>query len=147
MLRERLYLQSVGKRNLLIESFGNNHSENKLEKVNLKIIGLNGEEIFVSCFVKEICAPLTNQNINYAKSFNHIQNLILADNNPNNKNLKVDLLIGADFYWSVVNDHIIRGEKGSIVLNSKVGYILSGPLNHENKNSSVLMSHVMKNSV
>ena len=144
-LRERLCLQKVDERKLLIESFGNNCSENKLEKVIVKIIGLDGVEIPISCFVKDICAPLTNQNINYAKTFSHIQNLTLADNNPNNKKLKVDLLIGADFYWSVVTNHIIKGKEGPVVLNTKVGYVLSGPLNNdESKNSSVLMSHVMK---
>ena len=85
-LRNRLKLKTVDTRKILIETFGKKCSENVLEKVNLKILALNGSEIYVTCFVKEICAPMNNQNINLAKgNFPHIRNLLLAYSNPNNE--------------------------------------------------------------
>jgi len=39
----------------------------------------------------------------------------------------IDLLIGADFYWDIVENHIVRG-KGPTAVASKLGYLLSGPL-------------------
>ena len=36
-------------------------------------------------------------------------------------------MIGADHYWQVVEDHIIRGN-GPTAMKSKLGYLLSGPL-------------------
>jgi len=35
------------------------------------------------------------------------------------------LLIGADHYWDVVEDKIVRG-KGPTAMQSKLGYLLSG---------------------
>ncbi|XP_053390070.1 uncharacterized protein LOC128552995 [Mercenaria mercenaria] len=37
------------------------------------------------------------------------------------------MLIGADFYWDVIEDHIIRGN-GPTAVKSKIGYMLSGPI-------------------
>ena len=36
-------------------------------------------------------------------------------------------MIGADHYWDIVEDHIIQ-ENGPTAINSKTGYLLSGPL-------------------
>ena len=44
-----------------------------------------------------------------------------------NPNFEVSLLIGADYYWSIVEDKIIRGN-GPTAMKSKLGYLLSGPL-------------------
>ena len=61
-LRGRLKLKTVGTPKISIQTFGNKCLENNLEKVNLHILALDGSEICVTCFVKEICAPLNNQN-------------------------------------------------------------------------------------
>ena len=37
------------------------------------------------------------------------------------------MLIGADFYWQVVEDKIICGN-GPTAVQSKLGYLLSGPI-------------------
>ena len=39
----------------------------------------------------------------------------------------IQILIGADYYWSLVGDHIIRG-RGPTAVSSKLGYLLSGPI-------------------
>ena len=36
------------------------------------------------------------------------------------------LLIDADHYWNIIEGHIIR-ENGPTAMNSKIGYLLSGP--------------------
>lgn len=40
---------------------------------------------------------------------------------------KISLLIGADYDWEFVGNQIVRGE-GPITMQSKLGYLLSGPL-------------------
>ena len=45
----------------------------------------------------------------------------------NNPNFEVSLLIRADYYWSIVEDKIIRGN-GPTAMKYKLGYLLSGPL-------------------
>ena len=57
----------------------------------------------------------------------HLQNLKLAHPVTSSKNFRISLLIGTDYYRSFVEDHIIRG-KGPTAQQSKLGYLLSGPL-------------------
>ena len=68
---------------------------NILEKVNLYISVLNGSEICVTCFIKEIFAPLNNQNIKLVKeNFSDIRNILLEDSNPNNESYQLIYLLG-----------------------------------------------------
>ena len=41
--------------------------------------------------------------------------------------LQIDLLIGSDFYWSMVTGVIRRGKSGPTAIQTKVGWVLSGP--------------------
>ena len=53
------------------------------------------------------------------------------------------VLIGADYVWSVVQDRVVRGN-GSTAVESKIGYLLSGPINGCNKKSpSTSMMNIM----
>ena len=75
------------------------------------------------------------------------RNINLADSNIDNKNLNIDILIGADFYWDIVLYGFVRGNSGPVAINTKVGYVLSGPLTNscnKNKNNSAMLTHVMK---
>jgi len=45
----------------------------------------------------------------------------------NTNNFKISLLIGTDHYWDIVEDHIIHGNDPT-AMNSKLGYLPSGPL-------------------
>ena len=104
-LRNRLKLKTVGARKISVQTFRYECPENVLETVNLHILALDGSKICVTCFVKELSAPLNNQNINLTKeNFHYIRNILLADSNPNNESLSIDILIGADYYWSIINN-------------------------------------------
>ena len=39
----------------------------------------------------------------------------------------IDVLIGSDFYWSIILEGTRQGEKGPVAVNSKLGWLLSGP--------------------
>ena len=39
----------------------------------------------------------------------------------------IDVLIGSDFYWSIILEGIRQGEKGPVAVNSNLGWLLSGP--------------------
>ena len=43
------------------------------------------------------------------------------------ENFGILLLVGADFYWDLVGDHIIQGD-GPTTMNSKLGYLQLGPV-------------------
>ena len=57
----------------------------------------------------------------------HLKGLKLANPVTNSDEFLVSVLIGADFYWSFVQDNIIRGN-GPTAQQSRLGYLLSGPL-------------------
>ena len=57
-------------------------------------------------------------------------------------------MLGADYYWTVVQNHVVLGElHGPVAIRTRLGYVLSGPVNvacSDHCPSSVNMSHVMK---
>ena len=79
------------------------------------------------------------------ENFPHIRNIV-ANSNPSNDRLPVDILIGANYYWSIINNHVIKTIDGFIALDAKVGWILREPVNNPsvNVNNLVLFSHVME---
>ena len=65
-----------------------------------------------------------------------LKGLPLADSNPQNKPLEVDVLIGSDHYWDFIRNDIIRGESGPVAISSNLGYILSGGVAESKKGIS-----------
>ena len=49
----------------------------------------------------------------------------------------VDVLIGSDYYWSLVSGRVRRGSTGPIALDTKVGWILSGPAEGQNSEETI----------
>ena len=77
--------------------------------------------------VPYIATPLHNSFQACVKKIPHLQGLVLAHPVTREENFEISLLIGADHYWIFVEDHIIRGN-GPTAMQSKLGYLLSGPL-------------------
>ena len=61
---------------------------------------------------------------------------------------EIDILIGSDFYWSLVTEDVVRLTENLVLVRSKLGYMLSGPINdvvEKNVNShAVNCVHTMK---
>lgn len=74
-----------------------------------------------------IAAPLQNTYHTHLLTMKHLNGLQLANPVTRDSKFEISLLIGADYYWQFVGDHIVRGE-GPIAMQSKLGYLLSGPL-------------------
>ena len=147
-LQRKLNLVSTKPKDISIQAFRKIDSRDTLNQVDLVILSNDKKEIPINCFVKDICTPITLQNLSFAKrEYAHLKNFNLADSNIDNKNLNIDILIGADFYWDIVLDGYVCGNSGPVAINTKVGYVLSGPLTNscnENKNNFVMLTHVMK---
>ena len=58
----------------------------------------------------------------------YLHELQLAHPVNTDGDFNISLLIRADHYWDIVEDHIIRG--GPTAISSKIGYLLSGPVSH-----------------
>ena len=61
---------------------------------------------------------------------------------------EIDILVGADYYWSLVTEDIIRLNKKLVAIRSKLGYIMSGPVesgeNRTTYSHNANCIHVMK---
>ena len=65
-LRNRLQLETIDTREICIETFGSVTTKETLDRANVKLTSIKGKDIYVRCYVKEICQPLTAQNTKFA---------------------------------------------------------------------------------
>ena len=59
--------------------------------------------------------------------YQHLSGLDLADHCSESEILEVDLLIGSDVYCDIVIGEVIRGANGPVAINTRLGWVLSGP--------------------
>ena len=79
--------------------------------------------------VPTICQPIVNQPFDWSK-YPHLKGVIFSDECVGE--LGIDILIGADFYWRLITGEVRRGGGGMMVwlrLGTRLGYVLSGPVN------------------
>ena len=93
--------------------------------------------LYLSGFaVKHICSPLVEQKIEMVeKLYPMLEELDLSDEGKGGK--EIDLLIGADFYGTVIGKEVKKcNEDGLTAMNSKLGWILCGPYESTNLQTS-----------
>ena len=127
--REQLKLPSVGKEILLLKPFGDNSASAKeCDVVQLCIRTIDAMSVYVTAYVVPvICSPVSNQEIqSVVECYPYLQGLQLACGAVNGT-VSVDLLIGADHYWSFFTGGITRGDpSGPVALETKLRWVLSG---------------------
>ena len=99
----------------------------RLPVTTIEIETTNGELIPVATLiVPTLATPIQNVIPIALSAIPHLHGLkpVTSD-----KNYTIPVLIGADYYWKFVQDTIIRGD-GPTAQESKLGYLLSGPLSH-----------------
>ena len=72
----------------------------------------------------------------------HLDGLELADD-PYESGNTIDLLVVSDYYWNFVTGQTKRGEEGPIAVHSKLGWLLSGPINEESDHCYVTHSNLI----
>ena len=77
--------------------------------------------------VPTIAAPLQRMTTTSLAELPHLNGLNLALPGTTEDHFEITLLVGADRYWDIVEDHIIRGN-GPTAMQFKLGYLLSGPM-------------------
>ena len=77
------------------------------------------------------------QTIELAQAtYDHIIELDLADSTNGSRDLKVDVLIGGDYYWKFIIGEIKRGPCGPIAVDTILGWVLSGPCDGANNSAA-----------
>ena len=112
-----------------LSSFGNDSPLFQMLGVaTIQIQTLNGDLIPISVLiVPKIATPIQNSCRVEMENMPHLKGLKLANPITDNDEFLVSILIEADYYWSFVQDHIIRGNNPT-AQQSQLGYLLSGPL-------------------
>ena len=144
----KLNLQPSSKESISLASFGSTSvTHTNLPTAAIQIHTLTGEEIPISVLiVPKIAPPLQNILRTSLQQVPHLNGLQLAHPITESENFEISVLIGADYYWSFVQDHVIRGD-GPTAVQSKLGYLLSGPLSTHPQSATASLFHVSMLSI
>ena len=127
-LKSQLNLGTMKKETLHLNTFGEqNFRKQDCDMVKIHLTKPGCEEIEICALgFPVICSSLPSKVD--VTQYPHLDNLEFADDFDSNSNDSIDILIGSDYYWSVVNGEAVRGETGPTAVNSKLGWLLSGPV-------------------
>ena len=128
-LADQLQLKPAGYENISVASFGAQVSTTRrLAIASIHIHTLNKGQIPVTVLVvPKLAAPIRNSVRTHLNKLSYLRGLPLAHPVTSDENFQISILIGADFYWQFVQDRVVRGD-GPVAVESKLGYLLSGPL-------------------
>ena len=128
-LADSLQLQPTRHKVIAVSSFGAQVTTPKRFAVTTVCIHtLNAGHIPVSILVvSKLAAPVRNSTRTCLRQLPYINGLTLAHPVTSDENFHISVLTGADHYWEFVQDHIVRGD-GPTAVQSRLGYLLSGPL-------------------
>ncbi|CAB4008142.1 Hypothetical predicted protein, partial [Paramuricea clavata] len=128
-LADKLHACPQQTKDIQISTFGGEQpTSHTLETVTINIESITSEKIPVSVLVvPKIATPLQNRIRTNVRTLPYLKGIPLAHPITSDEKFEVSLLIGANYYWEIVQDHIIRGA-GPTAMESKLGYLLSGPL-------------------
>eukprot|EP00731_Ephydatia_muelleri_P025583 Em0017g666a len=114
-------------------------------RVGLKL--RNGQTQLLTLFsVPIICGPLIPHHlVKYREAYPHLEGLEFADDPGNVQQLHVDILIGSDYYWDLITGRLQRGLDGPVAIQTKLGWVLSGPIStpDQAESSHSIMTHVI----
>jgi hypothetical protein len=104
------------------------------------IITRTGQQIPLQVLVvEEIATPLQIPPRQHINDMPHQKNLTLPHPITAQEDFRISLLIGADHYWDIVEDEVIRGQRPTAAA-SKLGYLLSGPLPTPSRPANTLVN-------
>ena len=153
-LREHLNLPAESSQRISIKAFGSTKESSQcVDVVRLCVATDQGEGVELSAFVVPIiCDPLQSQSIAQAtQTYAHLSGLKLADQGTYEDEVEVDILVGSDQYWSLVSGRVVRGEHGPTAIETKLGWVLSGPIPEgiqvDSQQSNLVTTHVLKTAV
>ena len=140
-MKHKLEPKTMGKELLEVTRFGSFQSTRKTYDIVSFSLSTETENIKIKALVSPIiCPPLSvvvKQMMKKLKIPPELKGLKLADHSQSSENLDVNIIIGNDYYGQLITGKIIKTEnKALIAVESKFGWLLSGPVqnesNHEN---------------
>ena len=149
-VRKLLVLEPSAEHRLSIATFGSHRKDPRVcPVVNVGLMTRGDSHMYLSLFaVPMICEPIAAQPISACIEKNrHLAGLDLADFADTSSSLEVDILIGSDYYWSIVTGETCRGDVGPIAIHTRLGWVLSGPTSLsglEQGSVNLVTTHVLR---
>ena len=141
-VKNALNLKPISEENSLVNVFlSKKYEKMKSDKVSINLKRNSKNDFNMEILCKPfICLPIANQPIEHAqKNYEFLKDLNLADSKTMGE---IDLLIGSDFYWSLVTGKIKRGKEEDLVaIETDFGWVLNGPINEKIANTHVALVH------
>ena len=112
-----LSLEPTSRQNVTIKTFGHNEKELDVGEYEFCLkTNDNQMNVYVRALgVPNICSSIYGQRIDIAKTEHPFLNDLVLANDRNNLEEDIDLLIGADLYWTLVEDKIKRDDNSGPV--------------------------------
>ena len=140
-LADQLKSTSCRTESVCISSFGGESTpKHPVDVITVALETDLGDINISALVVPTIAAPLNNFVTSDVRELPHLQGLKLAHPVTSSQKFDISLLLGADHYWEIVGNHIVRGE-GPTAMQSKLGYLLSGPLQRQTQSSNTSVLH------
>ena len=110
-LANKLHVVPSTTTQVALSSFGNDSpSFQTLGVATIQVQTLDGDLVPISVLiVPKIATPIQNSCRIEMENMPHLEGLKLANPITDNNEFLVSILIGADYYWLFVQDHVIRG--------------------------------------
>jgi len=122
---------------------GESSQTKRMKRVSFSLTSVQGTDLkpveMEALTIDKICMPLDPVELNLEK-YPHLRNLMLTDLYPRDS-VDIDVLIGADFYFSFVTGNCMKGEmlNSPTAVESTFGWIVSGPIKGQLSKSSTSM--------
>nr|XP_047141395.1 uncharacterized protein LOC124816304 [Hydra vulgaris] len=146
-VRKKLNLKTIRNEILNVKVFGEScEKPRKFDLVSIKIknIQTNHYSTIEAYVTPIICSPIINQRIDLAKlQHTELANIPIADDLKDGK--EIDILIGANYYWSFVTGQLIRANQSLTAVNTILGWTLNGNVKSINS-ASVNIASVLHTS-
>jgi len=128
-LADRLCLKPTHSELICLSSFGNPVSAARFVQVaTISVHTQDRNTIPISVLVvPTLAAPPQNTVRMEVHQLPYLRDLHLAHLITEDDNFKITVFVGVDYYWTFVQDQVIRGS-GPTAVKSRLGYLLSGPL-------------------
>ena len=142
-LCNKLRLKPVKREKLSLNTFGENrYKTQKCDRVNLQLQkpGIS-ETVDISALkFPVICSALPSKVTIH--DYSHLHDLEFAENFDNDVHDTIDVLIGSDHYWDIITSKGIRADTGPTAVNSKFGWVLSGPVIDSSSSGNSVASYL-----
>ena len=142
-----LALHFLGSKSVSIMTFGSKKERSascEVVKLGLELKNKKHMELKL-LVVPHICKPINNATVALDK-YPQLKSLPFASDIEHPSQIKPDILLGCDQYWSLVMGEVVKSELGPIAINTHLVWILTGPvaIREITAMHATLITHVLR---